>query len=52
MMVLVIALMKCFELFTNVMDDLQESKLVRKRPESIRETFKVIEGRCRKRTMN
>ena len=35
---------ECFELFTNVMDDLQESKLVRKRPESIRETFKVIEG--------
>ena len=34
---------ECFELFTNVMDDLQESKLVRKRPESIRETFKVIE---------
>jgi len=35
---------ECFELFTNVMDDLQESKLVRKRPEAIRETFKVIEG--------
>ena len=35
---------ECFELFTNVIDDLQESKLVRKRPESIRETFKVIEG--------
>ena len=35
---------ECFELFSNVMDDLQESKLVRKRPEAIRETFKVIEG--------
>ena len=35
---------ECFELFTNVMDDLQESKPVRKRPESIRETFKDIEG--------
>ena len=35
---------ECFELFTNVMDDLQESKLVRKRPQSSRETFKVIEG--------
>jgi hypothetical protein len=35
---------ECFELFTNVMDELQTTKLIRKRPESIRETFKVIEG--------
>ena len=35
---------ECFELFTNVMDDLQETNLIRKRPEVIRETFKVIEG--------
>ena len=40
---LVIALMNVLN-FTDVMDDLQKSKLVRKRPEVIRETFKVIEG--------
>ena len=32
---------ECFELFTNVMDDLQESKLVRKRPEQFEKHLKL-----------
>ena len=35
---------ECIELFSNIMDDLQDAKLVRKRPEHLRETFTVIEG--------
>ena len=29
-------------LFTEVMDNLQERKLIRKRPEKVRETFKIV----------
>ena len=35
---------ECLDLFKNVMDDLENSKLIRKRPETIREAFTVIEG--------
>ena len=35
---------ECFELWTNVMDELQKTNLIRRRPEVIRETFKIIEG--------
>lgn len=35
---------ECLSLFKNVMDDLENSKLIRKRPETIREAFTVIEG--------
>ena len=30
-------------LFTEVMDNLQERKLIRKRPEKVRETFKIVQ---------
>jgi hypothetical protein len=35
---------ECIELFSNIMEDLQDTNLVRKRPEHLRETFTVIEG--------
>ena len=33
-----------FELFSKVMDELQEKKLIRKIPTKVRSTFKLIEG--------
>ena len=35
---------ECLDLFRDVMDDFEKEKLIRKRPEHIRETFRVIEG--------
>ena len=35
---------ECLDLFKKVMNDLETSKLIRKRPETIREAFTVIEG--------
>jgi len=33
---------QCLRLFYEVMSNLQERKLIRKRPEKVRETFKIV----------
>ena len=35
---------EALDLFKDVMDDFEQEKLIRKRPEHVRETFRVIEG--------
>ena len=35
---------EALDLFKDVMDDFEKEKLIRKRPEYVRQTFQVIEG--------